>query len=347
MILQPQYTGGTGVGMPNMIGELNQFYQSCVAPEVLESFYCTTFVGAVTTKQRLQSLLDNNLLEYTYTRLSRPTVHGGVVLENTDYKSPELPTGTQCKIRLGYYAYTNEKLPKETLKFMTGNSANIYTANRNMQFGMELGQKHQADFMCWLAGQVHPCNEGKTAGVISGGIDLGDFESPYVMNPRNANALSVLGFQALDEHKLPHSDRAMIIPTAVKTQMALSVGLAIANQGRGASEYMNGMCPENLQVSCGRQVFEQNCMMPQKNAAGQLVYPVYFLWTKALDGAYGMDRERSGVFLAENGSRAAPYYNEVQFMRYGFANVYCQGVARAWVTIDPNWQDKLPGGACA
>ncbi len=336
---------GTSAGTPNLIGGLNQFFQTCAAPEILESYYCATFVDQVTTRARLQSLLTSYGLEYTYTRMSEPKVFRGNHLENQEFASPSVPEGSQCKIRLGYSAYTNEKLLKETMKYMVPGARSAFMADRHMRYGIQLAQVHQSDFLCWLASQVHPCNEGKTAGVSSGAINLGTLDDPYVLNPRNAHALFVMLNQTLDEHNLPMGDRAAIFSTPIKSMLKLSIGNAIANQGRGLSAYLNGMCGAGLELPCGDDAYVTNCLPPIKNAGGKLVFPVYYLWRKAIDAAAGMDSDRSGVFSTD-GVRDQ-YSVERMFMTYGFANIYCQGIARAWVTIDPNWQDKLPGGTCA
>jgi hypothetical protein len=336
---------GTSAGMPNLIGGLNQFFQTCTAPEILESFYCATFVDQVTTKARLQSLLTNHGLEYIYTRMSEPVVFSGTFLENQEFASPTVPEGTQCKIRLGYRAYTNEKIPSETLKYMVPGARSAFMADRHMRYGIQLAQKHQADFLCWLASQVHPCNEGAHAGVVSGSINLGTINAPVLINPRNVHSIFGLLDQTLDEHNLPQTDRAAIFSTPVKFMLSQAVGNAIANTGRGVSAYMNGMCGMNLELPCGRDAYVTNCLPPIKNASGQLVYPIYYLWKRAIDGASGMDAEKSGVFSTD-GVRDI-YKVERMFMTYGFANIYCQGIARAWVAIDPNWMDKLPGGSCA
>jgi hypothetical protein len=346
MSLAKPNQGGTGAGMPNMVGELNQFFHQCVEPEVMEVFGCNTFVNAVTTKQRLQSLLDSNRLEYVYTRISSPTVHRSTTLENTNYASPELLEGQQCKIRLGYSMYTNIKIPYQTLKMMTQSGRSALQSHQNRETARVLAEAHQADFMCFLATQVHPCNEGNSAGAVSGDIKLGTKESPIKINPRNVLSLSALLDQVLNEHQLPKSDRFMIIPTFFRTMLNLSVGRAIANTGRGFSEYVNGMCAEDYNLPCGPNVFEQNCQRPYKNAANQLVYPIYYGWKMAIDAGDKVDAENSGLFDVNN-HLSARYGIQRQIINFGFSTIYCEGIARAWVTLDPDWQDKLPGGACA
>jgi hypothetical protein len=346
----PQQIGNqpwaTASGMPNPMGTdrgMREFYQACAKPEILETFRCATFVNELTSRARLQGLLREGT-EYTYMRMSDPIVHRGYDF-NSEFASPDTPKGAECKIRLGYHAYVNEKLDPMVLRQMTGTGREAYRSDRNMRAGQVLAQTHQDDFLCWLASQVHPCNEGNNAGVASGTIDLGTIENPFVMNPRNSLALFTLLDQTLNEHNLPRGNRRVVIPAPIKTQLALSVGRAIANTGRGMGEYLNGLCSGFDMLPCGDQVYVTNCIKPVKNTSNKLVFPVYYLWKDAIDAAYGMVDEYSGIFKTD-GVRSV-YSVERQFITYGFSTIYCQGVARAWVTVDANWQDKLPGGSCA
>lgn len=336
----------TAAGMPNpMSGDrgLQGFYNGCDTLEVLETFRCSTFVEEMTEGARLQGLIREGG-EYTYTRLSEPTVHRGYDF-NSEFASPDTAKGAQCKIRLGYFAYINEKIDPMVMKQMAANKRSLYRSERSKAYGAVLAQTYQEDFLCWLATQVHPCNEGNNAGVATGAIGLGTKDAPFVMNPRNALALFTLMDQALNEHNLPGGMRRAIIPAPVRTQLALSVGRAIANTGRGTSEYLNGLCAGMDMLPCGDQAYVTNCIKPIKNTSGDLVYPVYYIWKGALDAAKGMVDEYTGMFKSD-GTRSV-YSVDRAFMTYGFASIYCQGVARAWVKIDPNWQDKLPGGSCA
>ena len=344
MALNTTNANGSSAGTRNTIAGASSFYQTCQAPEILESFYCETFVDRVTEGRRLQGIMDQNKLSYTFSKTSEPTVHGAL-LSNAEYNTPEMPTVNECTIRLGQMAYTNEKWDDETYKYMTKEGDSALRADRNMKTGNALAQKHMFDFMCFLGGQVNPCNEGLTAGKVSGAINLGTRNSPIVLNANTVSTLPVKLHQVLDEQLLP-MNRAMIIPSVVAMLLRTSKANTQANVGRGTKEYMASQCADLANFApCGDDIYQYTCMQGVKNAANQTVFPVYYVWKSALDTAYGMDRVNSGVFASDQ-SRGPLYHVSRNIIRYGFSSIYCQGVARAWVTVDPLWEDKANCTSC-
>lgn len=338
----------TSVGTRNLANDANSIFHHCQAPEILENFVCESFVQMVSEGRRLQETLDQNKIDYRFMKTSMPTVHGGHAT-NANYASPEMRKVTECVIRLGHQAYINEKIDTEQMKYMVKSYASALSQDSNKKFGQALSQKHMNDFMCWLGTQVHPCNEGSAAGKTSGGINLGTISNPILVNPRNSLSVLTLLDQALSEHNLPSGNRVAIISPMMKTQMRLSVGGAIANTGRGMGEYMGSQCADlGAYAPCGQDIYEYTCSVgvPNPTVNGQMVFPIYYIWKPALDTAYGMDKENSGI-KTSNDINAAVYNVQRMIIKYGFSTVYCQGIARAWVALDPNWQDKLPGGSCA
>jgi hypothetical protein len=337
-----QLNHGTSAGTPNLIAGASTFFQTCQKPEILENFYCQTFVPNVSNGRRLQGILDSNKLSYTFSRVERPTVHS-LTLGNAEYPTPEIPGITECTIRLGGGGMTSIKLNHSNLSGMV-DKGDAYKSDLSKNSGEVLNEKHQSDFMCWLSTQVHPCNQGKKAGVQSGSLDLGSPTDPFLINPINSLALGTMLNQSLDEHRLP-KNRAMIIPSVVAMQMRLSIGVSQANIGRGVSEMMNAQCADlNGMAPCGQEIYEYSCMQG-KVVNGKMVFPVYYVWKDALDTASGVDEVNSGIFASDQ-SRGELYYNMRTIMRWGFASVYCQGIARAWVSVDENWMKKLPGNGC-
>jgi hypothetical protein len=335
---------GTSAGTRNPIAGASSFYQTCQTPEILESFYCETFVDRVSEGRRLQGVMDQNKLEYRFSKTSEPTVHGAL-LSNAEYTTPEMPTVSECVIRLGQMAYTNEKWDDETYKYMTKEADSVFRQDRNEKTGNALAQKHMADFMCWLGTQVHPCNEGNTAGKVSGAIKLGTRDAPINLNPNTAGLLGIKLHQVLDEHLLP-MNRAMIIPSVVAMLLRTSKANTQANIGRGTKEYMASQCADLSDFApCGDDIYQYTCLQGVKNASNQTVFPVYYVWKSALDTAHGMDARNSGIFASDQ-SRGPLYHVNRNIIRYGFSTIYCQGIARAWVTVDPQWDEKANCTSC-
>lgn len=334
----------TSVGTPNLIGAFNDHFATCDLPEILETFECSTFVEQVTTNRRMSKLVAGQL-EYKYMRLSNPTVKSGKIQDNDTYDSPDSLNGEQCVIRLTDQMHSSWKIPDQ-FKQMRNGGADIAGEQRR-KIARNMAQKYNADFLCWLGAQVHPCNEGKNAGVSSASMNLGTIASPLIINPRNVYTVFAKLEATLDEHNLPMGNRGAIFHNQIKLLLNQSLANSLANTGRGTSEYMNGMCG-NANLPCGVNAYSTNCMpgvQPAQNGAGP-VFPIYYLWKESIDAAWGLVRDHTGQFR-DPGIKNAPYTIERTVARYGFANIYCQGIARAWVQLDPNWEDKVAGGACA
>lgn len=121
-----------------------------------------------------------------------------------------------------------------------------YQAKPNLMemFSTDAGNqlKIKVDTDCWLAvfNQANANNVGATAGVISGGYNMGTDAAPFSLT--SANILSFITGMAtiLDEQNIPESDRWLII-TPYERQLLMNSNLAQAQfMGDNESVLRNG-----------------------------------------------------------------------------------------------------------
>lgn len=193
----------------------------------------------------------------------KSTVFGDIA--NTDYEGEITKKGDKVYIRTVPDVEIRDYIEGNGLKYDTYKSENVeLLIDKGKYFGFKINDVSKAqsdiDYMDkWsddaaqqmkikidadvLADIYDDCateNQGDSAGLISGNIDLGKAGAPVEISKANAMDVIVMLGQILDEQNVPETERFVIIPAWFATRLKLSDLKNVSMTGDGTSTVRNG-----------------------------------------------------------------------------------------------------------
>lgn len=336
--MDQQYSFGAASGTVHSPGGMSKYFDKCYGPEMLEYLHCNLVVDKVTSNHFLKTLVACGM-EYRYYTSGLPQVFSN--RKANEFLESSQPTMCERRITFKRRAHVNEKYDMDTLSRMCQSAA--FLTDRRQKVALALSIHMNSEFLKWAMVNAHRCNQGENGGV-NGTINFGTETEPVVINGINLIAWMRMWQSVFNGYHYPASGRWAITHPDVFNLIGISHAASNALTGTGALE-INGMCDFRTaqQLGCSTAHFT-NCIEPRRNPnnPNQVIYPIIFGWMPAIEFASGMEKI-SGEYSA------MPFYagkHLIESVVFDFALIRDEALALAWVTIDPDAMNKLPGACC-
>lgn len=245
----------TSSGYPQYSGNL---IHPMVAADLLERFYCTTIFGEISTTEYTGDLMRCGD-QITFWREPEVEIHD--YKKNAPLKSDTLES-CPISMTIDKAKYFNLKIDwideKQICNWDTWKDAFLRRASYN------LGQIIDQELLNNMYAEVHPCNMGPNAGVLSQCYNLGEPGAPVALTPDNIIDALAQKCAVLDEQCIP-DDRFIILPPIAKVLLMNSPygESCFLNCGGGESPAVNGKLPGQL---LGMDVYISNNAPKVKDA---------------------------------------------------------------------------------
>ncbi|MCA9367816.1 hypothetical protein KC887_06180 [Candidatus Kaiserbacteria bacterium] len=301
-----------------------QYSDTLITPmfemDLLERFYRTTVHSDISTTE-YSGEIKNHGDQVTFFREPKVNVrdyvkNGGITHDTVD-SEPVTMTIDRAKT---FSVKMNKIDEKQIQNFDKWKAALIKSA------GYEMAQVIDPELMTEMWTSVDANNEGPTAGILSGNINLGTPNTPLVVTATNVNEFLTQVHQVLDEQSVWRDDRFMVMPPAGITALLNSeLRLAYAS-ALNAPPLVNGKLPSQI----GDFNILRTLNVPTEIDAGtsKRVWHIVAGSKRATAFAAQIDQSR----VISDKDDWDNYYQGLSV--YGFKVLYPEALVHAYVTFD-------------
>jgi len=235
--------------------------------KLLEKFYTATVFAAISNTD-YEGEIKNHGDKVIIRTVPDITINDYEIGQSLDYERPR-SANIELLIDQGkYYAFNVNEVEKKQADI---NYVDRWAEDASEQLKISI----DSDILSAVYASAATANKGATAGVISGGIDLGTTGT----NGGSAEALTngtvvdkmVECGQVLDEQNVPNNNRWFVLPAWMATRIKLSELSEASYAGDGTSMMRNG----RIGIINNFELFVSNQVYSVAEGTATLYYPIF------------------------------------------------------------------------